>query len=90
MDSTAELSHLISSWLGYLFIATFLPFSISVVGQFAHLKPAVCLCSLNMAALAVVGYRLVVLLPGRSDDENTLDRKLSLSFLWLPLQPASD
>jgi uncharacterized membrane protein len=30
-----------SSWLLYLFIATCLPFSTSVVGQFAHLKPAV-------------------------------------------------
>jgi hypothetical protein len=34
-----------------------------------------------MAALAVVGYRLIVLLPDLADDENTLDRKLSLAFL---------
>ena len=36
-----------------------------------------------MAAGALVGYRLVVLLPGRSDDENTLHRKLSLFFLMV-------
>jgi uncharacterized membrane protein len=68
-------------WLVYLFIATCLPFSTSVVGQYAHLRPAVWLYSLNLAALAAVGYRLMVLVPGLSQDENTLDRKLSLVFV---------
>ena len=83
LRSTAESvgKRYVSSWLLYLFIATCLPFSTSVVGQFVHLKPAVWLYSLNMAALAVVGYRLVVLLPRSSEDEHTLDRKLSLSFV---------
>jgi hypothetical protein len=34
-----------------------------------------------MAALAAVGYRLVVLLPDVADDEYTLDRKVSLSLV---------
>jgi TMEM175 potassium channel family protein len=83
LRSTAESvgKRYVSSWLLYLFIANCLPFSTSVVGQFARLKPAVWLYAANMAALAAVGYRLVVLLPGSSDDDNLLDRKLSLSFL---------
>jgi uncharacterized membrane protein len=68
-------------WLLYLFIATCLPFSTSVVGQFMHLQAAVWLYSLNFAALAGVGYRLVTLLPGLSHDENTLDRKVSLGVV---------
>jgi uncharacterized membrane protein len=68
-------------WLLYLLIATCLPFSTSVVGRFAHLAPAVWLYSINMAALAAIGYRLVVLLPDVADDEHTLDRKVSLSLM---------
>jgi uncharacterized membrane protein len=68
-------------WLLYLLIATCLPFSTSVVGQYSHLKAAVWLYSVNMAGLALVGYRLVALLPDLSDDEHTLDRKLALSVL---------
>lgn len=81
--STADFvgKRYVSSWLLYLFVATCLPFSTSVAGQFVHLKPAVWLYSANMAALAAVGYRLVVLLPGPSDDASILDRKLSLAFL---------
>jgi hypothetical protein len=52
-----------------------------VVGRFAHLAPAVWLYSINMAALAAIGYRLVVLLPDVADDEHTLDRKVSLSLM---------
>jgi uncharacterized membrane protein len=68
-------------WLLYLLIATCFPFSTSVVGRFAHLAPAVWLYSFNMAALAAIGYRLVVLLPDVADDEHTLDRKVALSLL---------
>jgi uncharacterized membrane protein len=68
-------------WLLYLLIATCFPFSTSVVGRFTHLAPAVWLYSINMAALAAVGYRLVVLLPDVADDEYTLDRKVSLSLV---------
>ena len=42
-----------STWL----TATCLPFSTSVVGHYAHVKAAVWLYSLNMAALAVLGHR---------------------------------
>ena len=72
-----------SWWLLYLLIATCLPFSTSVVGRFTELKPALWLYSTNMAALALAGYRLVVLLPDLSDDEHTLDRKLSLLALMI-------
>jgi len=65
-------------WLLYLLIVTCLPFSASVVGRFAHLAPAVWLYSLNMAALAAIGYRLLLLLPELADDEYTRDRKFSL------------
>jgi uncharacterized membrane protein len=68
-------------WLLYLLTATCLPFSTSVVGRFAHLAPAVWLYSLNMAALAAIGYRLVVLLPDVANDEHTRDRKFSLSLV---------
>jgi membrane-anchored glycerophosphoryl diester phosphodiesterase (GDPDase) len=52
-----------------------------VVGRFAHFAPAVWLYSMNMAALAAIGYRLVVLLPDVADDAHTLDRKVSLSLM---------
>jgi len=83
LRSTAESvgKRYVASWLLYLFIATCLPFSTSVVGHFAHVNAAVWLYSLNMGALAVLGYRLVVLLPNLSADENTLDRKLALVVL---------
>jgi hypothetical protein len=64
-----------------LLVATCLPFSTSVVGRFQHLQSAVWLYAFNMAALAAVGYRLLMLLPGLSDDEHTLDRKISLSWV---------
>jgi uncharacterized membrane protein len=82
LRSTAESvgKRYVASWLLYLFIATCLPFSTSVAGHFPHVKAAVWLYSLNMGALAVLGYRLVVLLPDLSADENTRDRKISL---WL-------
>jgi hypothetical protein len=54
-----------------------------VVGRFAHLAPAVWLYSINMAALAAIGYRLVVLLPDVADDEYTFDRKVSLSLVMV-------
>jgi len=73
----------VSWWLLYLLIATCLPFSTSIIGHFAHLAPAVWLYSLNMAALAASGYRLIVLLPDVADDEHTLDRKVSLSLLFV-------
>jgi uncharacterized membrane protein len=68
-------------WLLYLLIATCFPFSTSVIGRFTHLEPAVWLYSINMAALAAIGYRLVVLLPDAANDKHTLDRKLSLSLV---------
>jgi uncharacterized membrane protein len=68
-------------WLFYLFLATCLPFSTSVVGRFFHYGPAIWLYTLNMAALSAVGYRLTVLLPDLDDDKHTLDRKVSLAFL---------
>ena len=68
-------------WLLYLLIATCLPFSTSVVGRFTHLAAAVWLYSINMATLAAIGYRLVVLLPDVANDDHTLDRKVSLSLL---------
>ncbi len=70
-----------TAWLLYLLLATCLPFSTSVIGRFAHYGPSVWLYSLNMAALAAVGYRLVVLLPDLDNDEHTLDRKVSLLVL---------
>jgi uncharacterized membrane protein len=68
-------------WLMYLLIVTCFPFSASVVGRFAHLAPAVWLYSLNMAALAAIGYRLLVLLPEVTDDEHTRERKVSLCLV---------
>lgn len=68
-------------WLAYLLFTTCLPFSTSIVGRFTHYAPSVWLYSFNMAALAAIGYRLVVLLPDVEDDENMLDRKVSLIVL---------
>jgi uncharacterized membrane protein len=70
-------------WLVYLLMATCLPFSTSVVGRFAHLAPALWVYSLNMAVLAAVGYRLVVLLARDSDAGYVFDRKLSLTVLMI-------
>jgi uncharacterized membrane protein len=83
LRSKAELlsRRYVSWWLLYLLVTTCLPFSTSVVGRFAGLAPAVWLYSVNMAALAAIGYRLVVLLPDVEDDEHTRDRKLSLSLV---------
>jgi uncharacterized membrane protein len=68
-------------WLLYLLFATCLPFSTSVVGEFAHYRSGVWLYSLNLAILAASGYRLVALSPNLEDDEQVLDRKVSLRLL---------
>jgi uncharacterized membrane protein len=70
-------------WLVYLLMATCLPFSTSVVGRYAHLAPAVWVYSLNMAVLAAVGYRLVVLLAPDSQAGYVRERKLSLTLLMI-------
>jgi hypothetical protein len=64
-----------------LLLATCLPFSTSVVGEFARYRPAVWLYSFNLAALSIIGYRLLALLPGLEHDEHALDRKVSLAVL---------
>jgi uncharacterized membrane protein len=69
------------TWLLYLLLATCLPFSTSVVGNFVQYALAVWLYSLNMAALAAASYALMVLLPDRADDEHALDRKVSILLL---------
>ena len=68
-------------WLLYLVLATCLPFSTTVLGRFASLAPAVWLYAFNMAALAAVGYRLIVLQPDLAGHERMLDRKVSLILL---------
>jgi uncharacterized membrane protein len=68
-------------WLLYLLLATCLPFSTAVVGQFFHFNLAIWLYAFNMAAFTAVGYRLMLLLPELDDDEHTLDRKVSLLLL---------
>jgi uncharacterized membrane protein len=70
-----------SWWLVQMLIATCLPFSTTVVGRFSHHGPSVLLYSANLAALAAIGYRLVMLLPDLENDEHTRDRKVSLLFL---------
>jgi uncharacterized membrane protein len=69
------------TWLVYLLLATCLPFSTSVVGQFSQYALSVWLYSLNMAALAAASYVLMMLLPDRADDEHALDRKVSIGLL---------
>jgi uncharacterized membrane protein len=76
-------SRYVSWWLVYLLIATCLPFSTSVVSRFTPLPAAVWLYALNMAGLAAVGYRLVVLLADQSEDEYTLARKIALIGLMV-------
>jgi uncharacterized membrane protein len=70
-----------SWWLLMMLLATCLPFSTTVVGRFAHYSPSVLLYAANMAALAAIGYWLVMLLPDLEDDEHTRDRQVSLLFL---------
>lgn len=69
------------AWLLYLFVATCLPFSTSVVGKFAHYGLAVWLYSLNMGALAAANYWSVMLLPDLADEQHILDRKVSVILL---------
>jgi len=68
-------------WLFHLLLATCLPFSTTVVGRFARLAPSVWLYAANMAALAAVGYRLIVLSPDLESGEQARDRKISLLVL---------
>jgi TMEM175 potassium channel family protein len=70
-----------SWWLLLMLLATCLPFSTTLVGRFAQYSSSVLLYAANMAALAAIGYRLVMLLPDLEDDEHTRDRKVSLLFL---------
>lgn len=81
--SESVSSRYVSWWLLYLLLATCLPFSTALVGRFAQLAPAVWVYSLNMAALAAVGYRLVVLLAKDSDEEYVYGRKIALTVLML-------
>ena len=68
-------------WLLYMFLATCLPFSTTVLGRFAHLAPAVWLYAINMAALSAIGYRLTILMPDLAGHERMLERKVSLVLL---------
>jgi uncharacterized membrane protein len=65
----------------YLFLATCLPFSTTVLGRFGHLAPAVWLYAANLAALSALGYRLITLMPDLASHERMLDRKVALTFL---------
>jgi uncharacterized membrane protein len=68
-------------WLLYLFLATCLPFSTTVLGRFASLAPAVWLYAINLAGLSAAGYRLTMLMPDLASHERMLDRKVSLIML---------
>jgi uncharacterized membrane protein len=65
----------------YLFLATCLPFSTTVLGRFASLAPAVWLYAINLVGLSAAGYRLTMLMPDLAGHERMLDRKVSLIFL---------
>jgi len=67
----------------YLFLATCLPFSTTVLGRFGHLAPAVWLYAANLAALSALGYRLVTLMPDLAGHQRLLDRKVALVFLMV-------
>jgi uncharacterized membrane protein len=67
----------------YLFLATCLPFSTTVLGRFGHLAPAVWLYAFNLAALSALGYRLITLMPDLASHERMLDRKVALVFLMV-------
>lgn len=70
-------------WLLYLFLATCLPFSTTVLGRFADLAPAVWLYAINLVGLSAAGYRLTTLMPDLAGHERMLDRKMSLIFLMV-------
>jgi uncharacterized membrane protein len=70
-----------SWWLLQMLLATCVPFSTTLIGRFVNHAPAVWVYSANLAVLAAVGYRLVLLLPDHKGDEITRDRKVSLLVL---------
>jgi uncharacterized membrane protein len=68
-------------WLLYLFLATCLPFSTTVLGRFGSQAPAIWLYAVNLAGLSAAGYRLITLMPDLAGHERMLDRKVALIFL---------
>jgi uncharacterized membrane protein len=68
-------------WLLYMFLATCLPFSTTVLGRFANLAPAVWLYAINLVALSAASYRLNTLMPDLAGHERMVDRQVSLILL---------
>lgn len=69
-------------WLLYLFLATCIPFSTTLVGRFAHLAPAVWVYAANLGLMAAVGYRTTMLQVGTRDDAHIHERRISLQILF--------
>ncbi|RTL71373.1 MAG: DUF1211 domain-containing protein [Hyphomicrobiales bacterium] len=69
-------------WLLYLFLATCIPFSTTLVGRFAHLAPSVWAYSANLGLMAAVGYRATMLQVGAHEDAHVHERKVSLLLLF--------
>ena len=68
-------------WLLYLLLITCVPFSTIVVGNFAHLAPAIWLYAGHTLLIAAVGLRLFAVTPDLEPGEHLRHRQLSSMLL---------
>jgi uncharacterized membrane protein len=68
-------------WLTYLVLITCVPFTTIVVGRFGYFAPAIWLYACHMLLLAVIGWRLMQITPGREPGEYLRHRQSSTIVL---------
>jgi uncharacterized membrane protein len=68
-------------WLLYLLLITCVPFSTIVVGNFAHLAPAIWLYAGHTLLIAAVGLRLFAITPDLEQGDHLRHRQLSSMLL---------
>ena len=70
-------------WLLYHFLITCVPLTTIVVGRFAHFAPAIWLYAGDTLLIALIGMRLVAIVPHLEKDDHLRHRQTILHFAAL-------
>ena len=70
-------------WLLYLLLTTCIPFSTMVLGRYIAFAPAVWLYAINTLLLAVISYRMLVIMPDTHSAPRLLERKATTAALGI-------
>ena len=68
-------------WLVYLLLITFVPFSTTVVGRYAHFAPTIWLYGGHTLLIALISMRMVSLTPDLEHGDHLRRRLTSSAFL---------